>query len=318
MNYTTIPKAILQIDNNNKFVYAYTYSYIKSREDYNTHKVEISRYDISKNADISFRTVKSAIPFLKKKSFLFKEVISKNEVFETEKSNIRTHNIFVFHSKLDNYFFLNNSFFKESIDAKLKGFLLCLKSICLNGTNKYISQKPYKGKINLSELASKLNINVSTLSKLLVDAIKFEQVVEIENGLLILNRSIIPDYVESNDSKNLLYTKVYHLIYYFCLDNGIVPPNRNDKVISHIAAKYNITNDIIELEASKLGMDITTFIEYASNDISSYSFLNSYLPYILSKRITTMPTKITWQYIASTLNVDIANLNENEVWYMIL
>ncbi len=34
-----------------------------------------------------------------------------------------------------NYFFLDNSFFKQNYPAKIAGFLLLLKSVCLNNTD---------------------------------------------------------------------------------------------------------------------------------------------------------------------------------------
>ena len=34
-----------------------------------------------------------------------------------------------------NYFFLDNSFFKKNYPAKIAGFLLLLKAICLNNTD---------------------------------------------------------------------------------------------------------------------------------------------------------------------------------------
>ena len=61
----------------------------------------------------------------------------------------------------------------------------------------------------------------------------------IPNGLLITNKSIIPDFY-SNDS----YTKTYHTIYNWCLDNGIIPPvNDNVKVYQKIIQKYTTSTE---------------------------------------------------------------------------
>ena len=41
----------------------------------------------------------------------------------------------------------------------------------------------------------------------------------------------------SNTSKPI-YTKIFHLIYYWCITNNIVPPNRNDTIIKKNGKVY--------------------------------------------------------------------------------
>ena len=45
------------------------------------------------------------------------------------------------------------------------------------------------------------------------------QIKYITNGLLVLNKSIIPDF-KTDDTD----TRIYHIIYDWCVDNGAIPP----------------------------------------------------------------------------------------------
>ena len=47
----------------------------------------------------------------------------------------------------------------------------------------------------------------------------------ITNGLLILNKSIIPDFKKDDTD-----SRIYLIIFYWCIDNGVVPPDRNDEI----------------------------------------------------------------------------------------
>lgn len=159
--------------------------------------------------------------------------------------------------------------------------LLLIKSVCKQETNKYISEKPYKGALNHSELASKLGIDVKTLDKYLEEAIKEGQIKMIPKGLLILNKSIIPDF-KDNDQ----LSKLYHIIYSWCLDNNIIPPDRNDNIIKS-------ENGLIERNNYVLNAILYRTANMSDEEIRS----------LLTQRITS--DDITLEYIAKALNATI-------------
>lgn len=78
----------------------------------------------------------------------------------------------------------------------------------------------------------------------------------IPNGLLITNKSIIPDFY-SNDS----LTKTYHAIYDWYLDNGIIPPERNDTIITNADGTITRRNSLLLNITSRLdGEDIHSWL----------------------------------------------------------
>ena len=97
---------------------------------------------------------------------------------------------------------------KASERTKLKNFLLKLKTICKKETNKYISENPHLDGLNKTELSKKLGIDTKTLNKYLEMAVNAGQIKYITNGLLILNKSIIPDFKKDDTD-----TRIYHIIY---------------------------------------------------------------------------------------------------------
>ena len=88
-----------------------------------------------------------------------------------------------------------------------------------------------------------------------------------------------------------LLTSVYHTIYNWCLDNGIIPPDRNDtihkvgnkvkrsnEILSRIAAKFNVTDeDIVRLaDASHVSVNV-----YLQNAIETEQpFIHCYPPFM--------------------------------------
>mgnify|MGYP001067526146 CR=1 FL=1 len=198
-SYITLTKDIHKIKGNNKLETILAIAGIKSTGNYKTNIAENTREYIAEKTGISFRTVKSIVPRLMENA---------DFIFDKIETRIKSPNRYYFKKDKENYFFVLNSFFNEATDTKIKGLLLLIKSVCKQETNKYISEKPYKGALNHSELASKLGIDVKTLDKYLEKAIKEGQIKMIPKGLLILNKSIIPDF-KSNDQSS----RLYHIIY---------------------------------------------------------------------------------------------------------
>jgi hypothetical protein len=271
-SYITLTKDIHKIKGNNKLETILAIAGIKSTGNYKTNITETTREYIAEKTGISFRTIKSIVPDLMKNA---------DFIFDKIETRIKSPNRYYFKKDEENYFFVLNSFFNEATDTKIKGLLLLIKSVCKQETNKYISEKPYKGALNHSELASKLGIDVKTLDKYLEEAIKEGQIKMIPKGLLILNKSIIPDF-KSNDQ----LSRLYHIIYGWCLDNDVIPPDRNDKITQSANGQTKRNNPVLNAILCKTA-------NMSDDEIRS----------LLTKRIVSKD--ITLEYIAKALNATI-------------
>ena len=282
--YITLTKDIHNIKGNNKLETVLAIAGIKSAGNYKTNITETTREYIAEKTGISFRTVKSIVPRLMENA---------DFIFDKIETRIKSPNRYYFKKDEENYFFVLNSFFNEAIDTKIKGLLLLIKSVCKQETNKYISEKPYKEELNHSELANKLGIDIKTLDKYLEKAIKEEQIKMIPKGLLILNKSIIPDF-KSNDQ----LSRLYHIIYGWCLDNDVIPPDRNDEITKSVNGQIKRNNPVLNA------------IMYRTVNMTDEEIRS-----LLTRRIVSKD--ITLEYIAKALNATIQK-TENKPFNIVI
>ena len=290
--YTTLTKDINNIDNKDTIVYAY----IKSRINYKTSIADnVTEKEISEKLGISLSTVKRSVERLKKNKNLIDKVISNNVIAE---GSYKTYNKYHVAKCNENFFYIYNSFFNDDMNiakaserTKLKNFLLKLKAICKKETNKYISESPYLDGLNKAELSKKLGIiDTKTLNKYLEMAVNAGQIKYITNGLLILNKSIIPDFKKDGTD-----TRIYHIIYDWCIDNDVVPPDRNDEIKIIGGDSIRRRNSLLIEIAGKLGY-------MKDEEIRS----------LLTNRITS--EEITLEYIAKVLNIKNKKKKEEIEW----
>ena len=286
--YTTLTKDINNVDNEDAIIYAY----IKSRMNYKTSIADnVTEKEISEKLGISLSTVKRSVARLKKNKNLVDKVIINNVIAE---GSYKTYNKYYMAKCNENFFYIYNSFFNDDMNitkagerTKLKNFLLKIKALCKKETNKYISESPYLGGLNKTELSKKLGIATKTLDKYLEMTVNAGQIKYITNGLLILNKSIIPDFKEADSD-----TRIYHIIYDWCIDNGVVPPDRNDEI-------KIIGGDSIRRKNSLL-LEIAGKLDYMKDEeIRS----------LLTNRITS--EEITLEYIVKVLNINITKKKED-------
>ena len=199
----------------------------------------------------------------------------------------------------ENFFYIYNSFFNDDMNIaeaseriKIKNFLLKLKAVCKKETNKYISENPYLDRLNKTELSKKLGIDTKTLNNYLEMAVNAGHIKYITNGLLILNKSIIPDFKKDDTD-----TRIYHIIYDWCIDNGVVPPDRNDEITVMANGSIRRRNSLLVEITGKLGY-------MKDEDIRS----------LLTNRITS--EEITLKYIAKVLNIN--NKKKEEIEYSVI
>ena len=279
--YTTLTKDINNVDNKDAIVYAY----IKSRMNYKTSIADnVTEKEISEKLGISLSTVKRSVSRLKNNKNLIDKVISNNVIAE---GSYKTYNKYHVAKCNEDFFYIYNSFFNDDMNIakaseriKIKNFLLKLKAICKKETNKYISESPYLDRLNKAELSKKLGIiDTKTLNKYLEMAVNAGQIKYITNGLLILNKSIIPDFKKDDTD-----TRIYHIIYDWCIDNDVVPPDRNDEIKIMEDGSVRRKNSLLLEIAGKLGY-------MKDEEIRS----------LLTNRITS--EEITLEYIAKVLNI---------------
>lgn len=278
--YTTLTKDINNIDNKDAMVYAY----IKSRMNYKTSIADnVTEKEISEKLGISLSTVKRSVARLKKNKNLVDKVISNNVIAE---GSYKTYNKYHVVKCNENFFYIYNSFFNDDMNIakaseriKIKNFLLKLKAICKKETNKYISESPYLDGLNKTELSKKLGIDTKTLNNYLEMAVNAGQIKYITNGLLILNKSIIPDFKKDDTD-----TRIYHIIYDWCIDNGVVPPDRNDEIKIMEDGSIRRKNSLLLEIAGKL-----------------YYMKDEEIRSLLTNRIAS--EEITLEYIAKVLNI---------------
>lgn len=291
--YTTLTKDINNIDNKDAIVYAY----IKSRMNYKTSIADnITEKEISEKLGISLSTVKRSVARLKKNKNLVDKVISNNVIAE---GSYKTYNKYHVAKCNENFFYIYNSFFNDDMNIakasekiNVKNFLLKIKAICKKETNKYISESPYLDGLNKTELSKKLGIDAKTLNKYLEMAVNVGQIKYITNGLLILNKSIIPDFKKDDTD-----TRIYHIIYDWCIDNGVVPPDRNDEITVMEDGSVRRRNRLLAELACKL-------VYMKDEEIRS----------LLTNRITS--EEITLEYIAKVLNIN--NKKKEDIQYSVM
>ena len=286
--YTTLTKDINNIDNKDAIVYAY----IKSRMNYKTSIADnITEKEIAEKLGISLSTVKRSVSRLKNNKNLIDKVISNNVIAE---GSYKTYNKYHVAKCNENFFYIYNSFFNDDMNIakaseriNVKNFLLKIKAICKKETNKYISENPYLDGLNKTELSKKLGIDTKTLDKYLKIAVNAGQIKYITNGLLILNKSIIPDFKKDDTD-----TRIYHIIYDWCIDNGVVPPDRNDEITVMEDGSVRRRNRLLAELACKL-------VYMKDEEIRS----------LLTNRITS--EEITLEYIAKVLNIKTKKKKED-------
>ena len=186
-NYTTIPKEIIEYKSKSKLLDIYTFACIKSTMDYKNGISKINQRTVQEKFDIPERTLRDAILRLEEYRLLNiqqKMYENKNPILNC-KSILK--NYYKFNLNPDNYFFVDNNFFNMNIPKEIKGFLLILKAICLNNTNAYISSRRIKNGINKTELSHRINMDIKTIQKYLIESQKLDEIVIIDDKIIIKN-----------------------------------------------------------------------------------------------------------------------------------
>ena len=260
MNYTVIPKSIVNFQTgNNKPVDVYVWAVIKCCSNHKTNISHVTEEKLSLLTGLDERTLRRVVKRLKDAGYLTVQTSIKEDA---DRGFIKRNTYYI--KRADkNYFFLDNSFFKKNYPAKIAGFLLLLKSICLNNTDTV--------QWSMSEIAKAIGLSRNTTTALLNECLALGLIKPIAKGYELTAGCFI------NHSVRKTAAGIYKEICEFCKSQGTTPPNWDKRAMSVLLTKYNSIN----LSASE---PIT-------------------ITYQLNERCKTLPEKISLPYFIKALDM---------------
>lgn len=260
MNYTVIPKSIVNFQTgNSKPIDIYVWATIKYCSNYKTNISHITEEKLSLLTGLDERTIRRVIKRLKDAGYLTVQTTVKEDA---DRGFIKRNTYYIKPANKD-YFFLDNSFFKWVCPAKVAGFLLLLKAICLNNTDTV--------QWSNSQIAKSIGVSRNTTTALLNECQQLGVIKRIAKGYELTAGCFINSSVRKTDAG------IYKEICEFCKSKGIAPPNWDKRAMSVLLTKYNIIN-----------LPTTEPIS---------------LTYQLDKRCKTLPEKVSLAYFIKALDM---------------
>lgn len=222
MNYTVIPKSIVNFQTgNNKPTDIYVWATIKCCSDHKTNISHITEGKLSLLTGLDERTIRRSIKRLKDAGYLTVQTTIKEDA---DRGFIKRNSYFIKPEK-SNYFFLDNSFFKRNYPAKIAGFLLLLKAICLNNTDTI--------QWSISQIAKEIGLSRNTTTALLNECQQLGLIKPISNGYELTAGCFI------NSSVRKTNAGIYKELCEFCKVKGVAVPKWDKRAMSVLLTKYN-------------------------------------------------------------------------------
>ena len=222
MNYTVIPKSIVTFQTgNSKPADIYMWATIKCCSDYKTNLSHVTEEKLSLLTGLDERSIRRSIKRLKEVGCLTVEASIKQDA---DRGFIMLNTYFIKTVKT-HYFFLDNEFFKQRYPAKIAGFLLLLKAVCLNNTDTV--------HWSISQIAKAIGLSRNTTAALLNECQQAGLIKAIENGYELTIGCFI------NHAVNRLDAGIYRELCDFCQSRGVTPPTWNKRAMSVLFTKYN-------------------------------------------------------------------------------
>jgi len=260
MNYTVIPKSIVNFQTgNNKPVDVYVWAVIKCCSNHKTNISHITEEKLSLLTGLDERTIRRSIKRLKDAGWLTVHTIIKEDA---DRGFIKRNSYYIKLTSKD-YFFLDNSFFTKNYPAKIAGFLLLFKSVCLNNTDTV--------QWSNSQIAKAVGLSRNTVTALLNECRRLGLIKAIEKGYELTAGCFI------NSAVRKTAAGIYKEICEFCKSQGTTPPIWDKRAMSVLLTKYNSIN----LSASE---PIT-------------------ITYQLNERCKTLPEKVSLAYFIKALDM---------------
>ena len=261
MNYTVIPKSIVNFQTgNSKPVDVYVWAVIKCCSNHKTNISHVTEEKLSLLTGLDERSIRRSIKRLKDAGYL---TVQTSTVKEDADRGFIKRNMYHIKPEKSNYFFLDNSYFKRNYPAKIAGFLLLLKSVCLNNTDTI--------QWSNSQIAKSIGLSRNTITALLNECQQLGLIKRIAKGYELTAGCFINSAVRKTDAG------IYKEICDFCKSKGITPPNWDKRAMSVLLTKYNA----IGLSASE---PIT-------------------ITYQLNKRCKNLPEKVSLAYFVKALDM---------------
>lgn len=263
MNYTVIPKSIVNFQTgNSKPVDIYVWATIKCCSNHKTNISHITEEKLSLLTGLDERTIRRVIKRLKDAGYLTVHTTIKEDA---DRGFIKRNTYYIKPEK-SNYFFLDNSLFNKNYPAKIAGFLLLLKAICLNNTNTIQWSK--------SQIAQALGLSRNTVSALLEECRQAGLIKPQAKGYELTTDCFIQPAIKQTEAA------IYKELCDFCKAKGVAAPRRNKVALSVLLTKYNA-----------VGVPSTEPIS---------------LTYQLNKRCKQLPEKVSIPYFIKVLDMQEA------------
>ena len=260
MNYTVIPKSIVNFQTgNSKPTDIYVWATIKYCSNYKTNISHITEEKLSLLTGLDERTIRRSIKRLKDAGYLTVQTTIKEDA---DRGFIKRNSYFI-KPVIKDYFFLDNSFFKRNYPAKIAGFLLLLKAICLNNTDAI--------QWSISQIAKGIGLSRNTTTALLNECLQLRLIKPISNGYELTAGCFINSSVKKTNAG------IYKEICDFCKMKGVVAPKWDKRAMSVLLTKYNAI-DVLNTEPISL-------------------------TYQLNKRYRNLPEKVTLAYFIKALDM---------------
>lgn len=260
MNYTAIPKSIITFQTgNSKPVDVYVWATIKCCSDHKTNISHITEEKLALLTGLDERTIRRVIKRLKEAGCLTVQTAIKED---DVRGFIKRNSYQIKPVEMD-FFLLNNGFFTRNYFAKMAGFLLLLKAICLNNTNTIQWSK--------SQIAQALGLSRNTASALLEECWQAGLIKPQAKGYELTTDCFIQPAIKQTEAA------IYKELCDFCKAKGVAAPRRNQVALSVLLTKYNA-----------VGVPSTELIS---------------LTYQLNKRCTQLPEKVSIPYFIKVLDM---------------
>ena len=260
MNYTVIPKSIVNFQTgNSKPIDIYVWATIKYCSNHKTNISHITEEKLSLLTGLDERTIRRSIKRLKDAGYLTVQTTIKEDA---DWGFIKRNSYYIKPEK-SNYFFLDNSYFKRNYPAKIAGFLLLLKAICLNNTDTI--------QWSISQIAKGIGLSRNTITALIKECQQLGLIKPISNGYELTAGCFINSSVKKTNAG------IYKELCEFCQSKGVTPPNWDKRAMSVLLTKYNA-----------IGLLRTEPIS---------------ITYQLNKRCKTLPEKASLPYFIKVLDM---------------
>lgn len=262
MNYTVIPKSIVNFQTgNSKPVDIYVWATIKCCSNHKTNTSHITEEKLSLLTDLDERTIRRSIKRLKDAGYLTVQTTIKEDA---DRGFIKRNTYFIKPASKD-YFLLDNTFFfKKWYPAKIAGFLLLLKAVCLNNTDTI--------QWSNSQTAKAIGLSRNTTTALLNECQQLGFIMQIAKGYELTAGCFINPSIKKTDAG------IYKEICEFCKAKGVAVPYWDKRAMSVLLTKYNA-----------VGLKSTEPIS---------------LTYQLNKRCKTLPEKVSLPYFIKALDMN--------------